>query len=304
MIQKDYLTLSLGEYEKKPKATTADVHELFASVLPEVFKKTSRDMVSREGSSQYVSQYGISVRLQYGTGIERGWIYSIQLSGVYWELISHDINIVLEIISKFSNWQISRLDLQMTALVQLADYMMFCKSAFERGCFVTGAEDSRTIYYGNRKSSQFYTRIYNKTAVDPKHYPAPDGMLMVRVEIEIHRITGEQILEQSFLDTEYAGKIFLQRLRKIAHQDETGFLKQYFDNENSFPKIRTVKRVIGDLEKSVDYVFNAYAPYIEAGLNSILLKSKNENNAEMTSKGKKILAVLEAKETVQTDKLP
>jgi hypothetical protein len=296
MIQKDYTTFSLGEYEKNPNATTADVLELFASVLPETFKNTSRDIVSKEGSSRFVSQYGISVRLQYGTGIERGWIYSVQLSGVFWELISHEINTVLEIICNFMDWQISRLDLQVTALVPLAEYMMFCKSAFERGCFVTGAEESRTIYYGNRKSSQFYTRIYNKTAVEPKHYPAPEGMVMVRVESEIHRITGEQILEQSFLDTEYAEKIFLQRLRKIAHQDDTGFLTQYFDNEKSFPKIRTVKRVIGDLEKTVDYVFKAYAPYIEAGLNSKLVKSKMENNADMTSKGKKILAVLDAKD--------
>jgi len=293
----DYTTFSLSEYEKIPKATTADVLELFASVLPDTFKNTSRDIISKEGSSQFVAQYGcICVRLQYGTGVERGWIYSVQLSSIYFEIIKHDIAIILNILSNFSDWQISRLDLQKTVLVPLSEYKLFCKTAFERGCYVTGAEDSRTIYYGNRKSSQFFMRIYNKTAQDPMQYPAPDRMVQVRAEIEIHRISGELILEQSFLNIEFAERIFLQRLRKIAQDDNTGFLKLFFDNGKSFPKIQTVERKIGDLEKSVEYVFKAYAPYIEAGLNSTLLKSKNESNAEMTSKGKKILAVLDAKE--------
>jgi hypothetical protein len=296
MIIIDYSTFSLSKYEKYPKATTADVLELFASALPETFKSTSRDMLRKEGSSQFVSQYGcISVRLQYGTGIERGWIYSIQLGGVYWEAIKHDIDIVVSLLSNFSEWSISRLDLQKTVLVPISDYLAFCKSAFERGCFVTGAEDSRTIYFGNRKSSQFFTRIYNRTALDPKYNPAPDGMAQVRVECEIHRISNELILEKSFLNAEFAENVFLQRLRKIIQDDDTGFLKIYFDNGKSFPKIRTVKRVVGDLEKTVDYIFKAYAPYIEAGLKSKSLKLKYDSDNDISRKASKILAVLNAK---------
>ena len=61
-------------------------------------------------------------------------------------------------------------------------------------------------------------------------------------------------------------------------------------------KIRTVKRPLGNIEKSVDYVFEAYKPYIIAGLKNKTLLNKYKDLKVLPKKAQKILTVLNEKE--------
>ena len=61
-------------------------------------------------------------------------------------------------------------------------------------------------------------------------------------------------------------------------------------------KIRTVKRQLGNIEKSVDYVFDAYKPYIIAGLKSEAFINKYKDLKILPKKVEKILTVLNEKE--------
>jgi len=159
-INIDYLTVSLGQHTVKGAISTYDVLEVFTSILPETFKNTCRDIVTSDGHTKRVMQCGVTVSLQYGTALQRGWVYSVQLSGDYWHTIERSRESVIRLISEFEGWRISRLDIESTTIVPLKDWRDFCKSAFDNGLFVTGKEDERTVYIGSRKS-QFYTRVYH-----------------------------------------------------------------------------------------------------------------------------------------------
>lgn len=292
MAQIDYLTVSLGKHKLRCGLSTSEVVKLFAAILPKTYRNTCRDMMKADGITQRAMQCGITATLQYGTAISRGWVYSVQLSGNYWHAVEYSREAVLNILSGFEDWRVSRLDLEKTVLVPLDDFQEFCISAFEKGCFVTGADNARTVSYGSR-NAQFYTRIYNKTANDPKHFPAADEMAQVRFEIEIHRVQGELILERAFIDSDFAEKLFIQRVRRTAESDCTDFIKKYFDSDKLFGKIKTVKRTVGNLESTVKYVFKAYAPYIQAGLKSKSIKELFGDEENLSRKVEKILAVLE-----------
>lgn len=290
----DYLTVSLGHYKKNIEASTEDILHIFAGALPDTYKNTCRDLICSEGKSMRVSQCGICVSLQYGSALLYGWVYSVQISGDYWQAIEYKRESVLDILERFTGWRVSRLDLARNACVPLKDWCDYYKAVFEIGDYtINGASDARTIYYGSRKS-QFYTRIYNKTAEDGKHFPAPVGSVQIRFEIEIKYIRGELILEPAFLDSKFADNLFIQRVRHIAENDVAGFIKRYFDSGDNIDRVETVKRVVGDFERTVDFVFRTYAPYISAGLKSEATKNKFKDLND--TKVKKILAVLEHNE--------
>lgn len=240
-----------------------------------------------------VSQYGITVSKQYGTAYLRGWEYSVQLSGDYWHAIERNKNAVLKILSGFSVWRVSRLDLAWDVCVPLEDWRQYYKAAFDAGDYtINGMMDARTVYYGSRVS-QFYTRVYNKTAEDMKHYPAPDGFAQIRFEVEIHRVRGELVLSRSF-DSEFTDRLFLQRVNCIIEKDSSGFIARYFASDGAGEKIKTVERVLGNLEDTIDYVFDAYAPYIAAVMNSQLVADRYSGIEDLNEKGQKILAVLDS----------
>ena len=292
MIKIDYLSLSLGTHINEWIVTNEDVLNFFAEILPRQYKETSRDMVCSGGKTQRVSQYGICVMSQYGTAISQGWQYCVQLSGQYWEAINRDYNAVRILLNQFKTWQISRLDLACDVCVPVVDWQNYYKGAFEANEFVlNGRADSRTVYYGSRKS-QIYTRVYNKSANDAEHYPAPNGMNQIRFEIEIHRVKGELILEKAFSDPEFASKLFLQRVRHIIPKDATGFIDKYFNNNSTQMKIKTIERTVGDFKSTVNYVVKTYGPYIEAALKCEKIKEKYKDDSN-NPKTKKILTVLE-----------
>lgn len=289
----DYLTVSLGKHISGNIRSTSDVLAVFAAILPDLYKQTCREMLSCDGKTMRVSQYGITVSKQYGTAYLRGWEYSVQLSGDYWHTIERNRNAVLEILSGFTLWRVSRLDLAHDRCVPLEDWRKYYKAAFEAGDYaINGVSDARTVYYGSRKS-QFYTRLYNKTANDPKHYPAPDGFVQVRFEVEIHRVKGELVLDHTF-DGEFTDRIFLQRVHRSADFDNSGFITQYFAAADAGEKIRTVKRLLGNFEDTIDYVFDAYAPYISAVMHSQLVTERYAGIEALSDKGEKILAVLDS----------
>lgn len=154
----------------KNMAYTSDILTEFAAILPDLYKHTCREMLFSEGKTMRVMQYGITVSKQYGTAQLRGWEYSVQLSGDYWSAIERDSDAVLKILSGFTTWRVSRVDLACDVCVLLEDWREYYKAAFEAGEYsINGMLDARTVYYGSRQS-QFYTRVYNKTANDPKHY--------------------------------------------------------------------------------------------------------------------------------------
>jgi len=126
-----------------------------------------------------------------------------------------------------------------------------------------------------------------------KYYPAPDEKVQIRLELEIHRVKEELVLKPAFLDAQFAKRLYTQRLRCIAENDNTGFIQQYFDNGEKFEKIKTIKRTLGDLESTVDYIFKAYAPYISAVMNSQLIADKYKGIEILNEKGKKVLAILD-----------
>ncbi len=293
MAKIDYLTVSLGTHTSKEMAYTSDMITEFASILPDLYKRTCRDMLSSEGKTMRVTQYGITVSKQYGTAQLHGWEYSVQLSGDYWHAIERDRGAILKILSGFTAWRVSRLDLASDVCIAMEDWREYYKAAFEAGKYtINGMLDARTVYYGSRHS-QFYTRVYNKTANDPKHYPAPDGFMQIRFEIEIHRVRGELVLDNTF-DPEFTHQIFLQRVHRSAENDSSGFIEKYFASVDAGEKIKTVRRTIGNLENSIDYVFNAYAPYIGAVMNSQLVADRYAGIEVLNEKGEKILAVLDS----------
>ena len=156
---------------------------------------------------------------------------------------------------------------------------------------------TQELFIFGSRASQFYTRIYNKTADDPLNYPAPENKVIIRFEIEIHRIHGDLVLDHSF-DEDFTNKIFEQRIKVITKKDKSNFINKYFLVNKKPTKIRTVKRKLGNIEKSVDYVFEAYKPYIIAGIKSEAFINKyiNSKDTDLSIKTKKIITVLNEKE--------
>lgn len=301
MIKIDYLTISLGVHINEWFDSTEQILGEFAEILPTQYKVTCRDMICNGGRSQRVNQFGICAMLQYGSAVSQGWLYCVQLSGQYWEAINRDHNAVLKLLNQFKSWQISRLDLACDICVPVAEWQHYYKGAFEANEYaLNGKADSRTVYYGSRKS-QIYTRVYNKSANDPEHYPAPKGKVQIRLEIEIHRVRGELILEKAFKDPEFANQLFLQRVRHIIPKDATGFINQYFNDATAFGKIKTVGRVTGDFKSTVDYVIKTYGHYIEAAMKSEKIKVKYKDDYS-NPKTKRILAVLEGTSSEEINK--
>ncbi len=131
---------------------------------------------------------GITVGKQYGTAKSMGWRYTVQLAGEYWHALDYKFNDVEKILNNHTEYRISRLDLKKDVCVPLKQWRRYYSFAFKRkDCTLNGKEDARTVYYGSRQS-QFYSRVYNKTADDPLNYPAPKNKVIIRAEIEIHRI--------------------------------------------------------------------------------------------------------------------
>jgi len=288
----DWITVSLGQHKTYKQNSTMFVLDEFAKILPTTYRNTCRDMIISEGSSMRASQYGISVTLQYGSAIKRGWVYSVALSGKYLHAVERDKNAIKMIFELFEDWRISRLDLCYDSLVPLEDWQRYSKTSFENGCFIIGSDNSITVSPTSSRRSQFFCRIYNKSAEDAKHYPAPNGETQIRFEVEIHRVQGEKVLQQAFQDSDFADKLLLQRIRKTAENDTTGFINRYFDNDMIFDKIKTVERSTGDFTDTVEYVFKKYEPYILAGLQSKAMQEKL-GTVGLTPKIEKILAVLD-----------
>lgn len=290
----DYLTVSLARNKSKFYLTTYDVLCEFGLILPKLYKETSKEPICSKGTTQRVTQYGITVSKQYGTASQRGWKYSVQLSGAFWKAIDYNYNAVKKILDEFTDYRISRLDLAKDVCVPITQWQKYYKTAFKTGLYtLNGKEDARTVYYGSRKS-QFYTRVYNKTADDPYNYPAPENRVIIRFEIEIHRIRGDLVLDNVF-DEEFTKRIFEQRLKVITKKDKSNFINKYFLENKKTTKIKTVKRPIGNIQKSVDYVFDAYKPYILAGLKSEAFTNNYKDLKELPKKAQKILTVLNEK---------
>ena len=291
----DYLTVSIAKNKSIFYLTTYDVLCEFAKILPDLYKQTCKDPICSRGTTDRITQYGITVQKQYGTASQRGWKYNVQLSGAFWRAIDYDFKDVQNILNNHSDYRISRLDLATDVCVPLKQWQKYYKSAFRRkDCTLNGKEEARTVYYGSRKS-QFYTRVYNKTADDPLNYPAPENKVIIRFEIEIHRIRGDLVLDNAF-NEEFTNRIFEQRVKVIAKKDKSNFINKYFLVNKMPTKIRTVKRPLGNIEKSVDYVFEAYKPYIIAGLKNKTLLNKYKDLKVLPKKAQKILTVLNERE--------
>lgn len=293
----DYLTVSLAKNKNKFYLTTYDVLCEFGRLLPDLYKNTCKDPICNSGTTQRITQYGITVSKQYGTASQRGWKYNIQLSGAFWKAINYNYNSVKEILDEFTDYRVSRLDLAKDVCVPITQWQKYYKSAFKRkDCTLNGKDNARTVYYGSRKS-QFYTRVYNKTANDPLNYPAPENKVIIRFEIEIHRVRGDLVLDNSF-NEDFTSRIFQQRLNIIAKKDKSNFIKKYFGTDYTMSKIKTVKPTLGNLEKSVNYVFEAYKPYIIAGIKSEAFMNKyiNSKDNDLSIKTKKIITVLNERE--------
>jgi len=291
MIFIDYLTVSLAEHNSKLDLMTLDVLGIFAQPLPTQYKNTCREVMIANGPSNKTSQYGITVFKQYGSGLDNGWKYVVHLSGDYFHAIERDVTKIIHILSQFESYRIARLDLARDVCILLEEWQNYYINAFNSGKNVVGIDDARTVYYGKR-TSQFFTRVYNKTAQDPIYYPAHNGYIIVRFEIEIKRIRGEQVFEHAF-NLEYTNKLFLQRVRTTAKADETKFITNYFDNDDEIIKIKTVKRVVGNLENTVMYVLDAYRDYIIALLNNEAMQENfMKDDVHNNTKAMKILSVL------------
>ncbi len=295
MAKIDYLTVSLAKNKSKFYLTTYDVLCEFAKILPDLYKQTYKDPICSRGTTNRITQYGITVFKQYGTASQRGWKYNVQLSGAYWKAIDYNFNLVKNILEGHTAYRVSRLDLAKDVCVPLSQWQKYYKSAFKTGLYIlNGKNDARTVYYGSRQS-QFYTRVYNKSADDPLNYPAPENQVIIRFEIEIHRIRGDLVLDNAF-DEDFTNRIFEQRLKVITKKDNSNFINKYFLMNKNPIKIRTVKRQLGNIEKSVDYVFDAYKPYIIAGLKSEAFINKYKDLKILPKKVEKILTVLNEKE--------
>jgi len=296
----DYTTISLGIPNDSVERTTTQVLDMFAKVLPKTYKDTCRDAICSRGRTERISQFGITVAKQYGDG-SRYFAYSVQLSGQYWEAIRRDKQRVLDILQRFQSWRLSRLDLCLDVSVPIEEWNEYNKTAFNSGSFIVGKNDAITVSQGSRRS-QFYTRIYNKTASDSRHYPAPEGEVQIRYELEIHRVQGEKVMSRAFLDKGFANNLLLQRIRKTAANDTTGFISRHFDNDSTISKIKTVERIEGDFAKTVKYVLKTYKPYILAGLKSGNFAEDLEIVGDTDAKINKILAVLNLKKESEEKK--
>lgn len=291
----DYLTVSLARNKSKFYLTPYDILCEFGLILPKLYKETCKEAICSKGTTQRVTQYGITVSKQYGTASQRGWKYNVQLSGAFWKAIDYDYKLVKNILDTFVEYRISRLDLADDVCVPIKQWQNYYKKAFKTGLYtLNGKENARTVYYGSRKS-QFYTRVYNKTAEDTYNYPAPENKLIIRFEIEIHRVRGDLVLDYAF-DEEFTKRIFEQRLKVIAKKDSSNFINKYFLANKKPIKIKTVKRPMGNIQKSVDYVFEAYKPYIIAGLKNEALINKYKDLKVLPKKAQKILTVLNERE--------
>lgn len=295
MAKIDYLTISLAKNKSKFYLTTYDVLCEFAKILPTLYKQTCKDVICSKGTTSRVTQYGITVFKQYGTASQRGWKYNVQLSGAYWRAIDYNFNLVKNILEEHTAYRISRLDLAKDVCVPLIQWQKYYKSAFKTGLYtINGKNDARTVYYGSRQS-QFFTRVYNKTADDPLNYSAPENQVIIRFEIEIHRIRGDLVLDNVF-DEDFTNRIFEQRIKVVTKKDNSNFINKYFLMNKRPIKMRTVRRQLGNIEKSVDYVFDAYKPYIIAGLKSEVILNKYKDLKVLPKKAQKILTVLNEKE--------
>lgn len=291
----DYLTVSLAKNKSKFYLTTYDVLYEFGRILPDLYKQTCKDAICSNGTTQRVTQYGITVSKQYGTASQRGWKYNVQLSGTFWKAIDYDYNSVKNILDTFTAYRISRLDLAKDFCVPIKQWKKYYKSAFKRKEFtLNGKEDARTVYYGSRES-QFYTRVYNKTADDNLHYSTPENKVIISFEIEIHRVRGDLVLDYAF-NEDFTNRIFQQRLNIITKKDNSNFIEKYFKSDFIITRIRTVRPTLGNIEKSEEYVFDAYKPYILAGLKSEAFINKYKDLKELPKKAQKILTVLNERE--------
>jgi len=297
MTKIDYLTLSLGQFKPDIESSTTAILSVFTEKLPKIYKQTCRDIICSDGRIRRVSQYGVVVSLQYGKAKKAGYMYSVNLGGTYLEAIERDREAIIKILNDFMFYRIARLDIAHDVCVPLSDWREFYNNAFKSGNYlIHSAVDSCTVYYGSRKS-QFFTRVYNKSATDPINYPVQNGNVQIRIELEIKRVGGECILESAFLNNEFSDNLFLQHIRQISKSDSSGFICKYIDNQKEFDRIKTVKRVLGDLERTVDFVFNNFEDYLVAATESKEFKRmiKNKNKYGKSLKTKKILAVLNEK---------
>jgi len=130
MIFIDYMTISLSSHISGIALTTFEVLMLFARILPTHYRNTCKDAIFSNGVTERVTQYGISVSKQYGTGSDKGWLYSIQLSGDYFHAIERDVNKVKQILSEFQNYRLSRLDLARDCQILIETWQDYYFTAF------------------------------------------------------------------------------------------------------------------------------------------------------------------------------
>lgn len=76
--------------------TTYDVLCEFAQILPDLYKQTCKDPICSSGTTDRITQYGITVQKQYGTASQRGWKYNVQLLGAFWMAIDYNFKDVHE----------------------------------------------------------------------------------------------------------------------------------------------------------------------------------------------------------------
>ncbi len=144
----DYLTVSLAKNKSKFYLSTYDVLCEFGKLLPDLYKQTCKDPICSKGTTDRITQYGITVQKQYGTASQRGWKYNVQLSGTFWKAIDYDYNPVKNILDTFTAYRISRLDLADDVCVPIKQWRNYYKKAFKTGLYtLNGKEDSRTVYY-------------------------------------------------------------------------------------------------------------------------------------------------------------
>ena len=153
----DYLTVSIAKNKSIFYLTTYDVLCEFAKILPDLYKQTCKDPICSRGTTDRITQYGITVQKQYGTASQRGWKYNVQLSGAFWRAIDYDFKDVQNILNNHSDYRISRLDLATDVCVPLNQWQKYYKSAFKRKeCTLNGKQEARTVYYRFKKKPVLY----------------------------------------------------------------------------------------------------------------------------------------------------
>ncbi len=156
----DYLTISIAKNKSKFYLTTYDVLCEFAQILPDLYKQTCKDPICSRGTTDRITQYGITVQKQYGTASQRGWKYNVQLSGAFWKAIDYDYNPVKNILDTFTAYRISRLDLATDVCVPIKQWQKYYKTAFKTGLYtLNGKQEARTIYYRFKKKPVLYEGV-------------------------------------------------------------------------------------------------------------------------------------------------